>query len=577
MSELPTPSTFAIRAIRQYRRRDVVPYLALRYYLENRSSRRDRWATDVAVELVLQRGTHPYLAAKHFKGRDGSGHVQFRDLYLPSANEAIAEAVLLAECSKLPAFENGPSVFSYDLAKNAEIEGTFRHYFGGLKRRHEAIASACRHRENSIVRYADIRQFYPSIPAKAARDAWLATCHRSGLAERMARLGSCLIDSHLSVRARNEPELLTGPMFSHLLANLVLRGLDGAMSARPGISYFRYVDDIVLVGPESAVAESYNEVTARLDELGLKLHGEDSTKHLLIGAEDWLNGEHDFRDDRQPIRWTSLVAGLKWLLTSAPDRHDEVQRAFLNEGFRMPVPDYTGAVREKPYVQRLRELIPLPWFRGKQRNLNDLIVEGGVLRDRYLRESEALLSTIASLTAYERRRVLPRLRYYAGRLAYLASPQQLAALAEQLREVPELEFHAVNLMSIATGDVTDAIRLGSNVAQAVAQPLRAEGRCAIVQGPIGTEIEARGAAVLALNGVQLTGAGDGPWCRDELVQIARNGGTVELFQSQQPFIREFASLHGVCDAPRHAEMLDTAFDQAEDAVFDAVSEMLYAS
>jgi hypothetical protein len=50
--------------------------------------------------------------------------------------------------------------------------------------------------------------------------------------------------------------ILTGPMFSHLLGNLVLRELDEECSKSLPARYFRYVDDITLVGDADAVARS---------------------------------------------------------------------------------------------------------------------------------------------------------------------------------------------------------------------------------------------------------------------------------------------------------------------------------
>ena len=46
----------ATRALNQYRRRDVVAYLGLRYYLENTAASTDLWATDVAVDLAIRHG-----------------------------------------------------------------------------------------------------------------------------------------------------------------------------------------------------------------------------------------------------------------------------------------------------------------------------------------------------------------------------------------------------------------------------------------------------------------------------------------------------------------------------------------
>jgi hypothetical protein len=45
-------------------------------------------------------------------------------------------------------------------------------------------------------------------------------------------------------------------------------------------------------------------------------------------------------------------------------------------------------------------------------------------------------------------------------------------------------------------------------------------------------------------------------------------------KSSDLFVREFASLHGVSDRPRHPEILDTAFDESDDLEFDSISELI---
>jgi hypothetical protein len=70
-------------------------------------------------------------------------------------------------------------------------------------------------------------------------------------------------------------------MLSHLLGNLVLRSIDEAMAGDARARYFRYVDDIVLVGSPEQVKSTYQDVPARLDDLGLKLHPEESEKHIV--------------------------------------------------------------------------------------------------------------------------------------------------------------------------------------------------------------------------------------------------------------------------------------------------------
>ena len=573
---LPTPSKIAIRAVKQYRGRDVVPYLSLRYYLANCSSRRERWHSEVATRLVVERGECPYFRVEHFKERDEQGHIHHRELHLPGANEILAEGVLLAECSNYPAFENGPSVFSYDLAEGPETDGMYRPYFGGLQRQHEAIAKACKADAHSEVLYGDVKKFYPSISREVAERAWKATCDQAHINPAMTDLGLRLIECHASVERTNGRGILTGPMFSHLIGNLVLRRVDREVSLLKGISYFRYVDDVVLVGPRAAVDDGYRELDRRLREIGLELHPPGSGKHLRVSSAEWLQGEHDFSETPQPIQWKSFVLGLKCLLIREPKRHGMIRQALQDAGFRLPLPNYEGVIREQTYLQRVSELIKSRWLRGKTRTLDELVEEANILRDRYRREIDNLLSSVRYADAFYRKRTLPKIRYRAGRLAYLATHQQLAGIAEELRDIRELQFQGSILMGIALGDATEAIRFGTNATQALAQALHAEGRAASIQGPIGTGIEAQGLAVMALNGVATSGAGNDEWCRNEFVRIARDGVEPDLMRSSDPFVREFASLHGL-GAPRHAQVLDTAFDEAEDSVFDTVSQQIFSA
>lgn len=58
-------------------------------------------------------------------------------------------------------------------------------------------------------------------------------------------------------------------MFSHLLGNLIMGDLDREYGSGRTVRYFRYVDDIVLIGPRDAVHRLHADLVARLDDLGL--------------------------------------------------------------------------------------------------------------------------------------------------------------------------------------------------------------------------------------------------------------------------------------------------------------------
>jgi hypothetical protein len=339
--------------------------------------------------------------------------------------------------------------------------------------------------------------------------------------------------------------------------------------------YFRYVDDIVLVGPAEQVKATYGELTARLDDLGLKLHPEDSEKHLVVRGPEWLKGEHDFRDSTRSTSWKTLVGGIKQYLTAWPEEAATLRAALRDSGARLPILDYQNAVRERPFLARISDLSKHPWFRGRvqARSVQLLLKQIDYLREAYHREAQTLLDALPRLKDYERKRQIPKLRYRAGRLAYLAYPHALVALSEQLRKVPELLFQACVLHAVATGEVDELLTLGTNAVQAAAQALRAAGKPARISNPVETAAQKQGFAILALNGVEVVGVASGSLNDDELIRFARLGPSIETMKSADPFLRELACLHGIVEQPRHPEFLETAFDEDEDLALDVMNDL----
>lgn len=47
-------NNIALKSLNQYRKRDIIAYLSLRYYLDSKSSKTDFWAKEVAVDITLK-------------------------------------------------------------------------------------------------------------------------------------------------------------------------------------------------------------------------------------------------------------------------------------------------------------------------------------------------------------------------------------------------------------------------------------------------------------------------------------------------------------------------------------------
>lgn len=569
------PGSIAAKAVNQYRRRDIFAYLGLRYYLENTAARSDKWARQVATSLALRRKSPGYLRIDHFKEVHAERGILHRPIFLPSPNEALAEAALLDACAEAGrVFSPAKSVFSYRLSEQQDLSGSFQHYMLGLRDRHAAIATSCRDRPGSIVVHLDVQRFYPSITCERARKAWVSACDSSGLGKNWIELGDRLLSLHGEAADGERGHILTGPMLSHLIGNLILRDIDEEMTGKK-VAYFRYVDDITLVGEGHEVASAVSRLEDRLDELGLKMHGRSSDKYLEVSAKDWLESEHDFAEGNAPgvPSWKTLIGDLKRFLVLSPDRREDLIAALKSEDIRLPVPDYAVAVTERGYRERFKALFNAGWrkLRRPPPSIRELIGQATSVRAISFGEASTLLKDMQSADPFLKKRLLPRIRYRFGRLAYLGQRSQLTDLAKQSSSHDSLAFQRVVAEAIGSNDLGEILAYGANAAQAAAQPLLMQDQQAVIPPGLTDQVGMQSVAVLQMNGVIAAGGCQGDHA-SELLRFAECGSSRQAMRSGETWLREVACLHGLSTAPRHRAIIATAFDEAEDIALDAIEQ-----
>lgn len=565
----------AVKALNQYRRRDIFPYLALRYYVESSVGRQNRWIKDVCTRLTTQNENFGYLRMYHFKDISDDKYIH-RDIYVPAPSEALAEVALITELSKHEVFTPKPYVYSYRLSSEKEKSGVFKPYFDGFRDRHKSISDSCWKTENGVVLYTDIKKFYPSITSVSAVSAWKEACQESELSENYELLGLRILENHMKVSEQDGTGkgLLTGPAFSHLIANLLLDRIDQEMNAISGENYWRYVDDVVFVGTTEQVSLWREKLEGKFNELNLVLH--DGDKDFQVSSEEWLEGEFDF-DNSIGNEWVSLISDVKRFLLANPLKKDALQQTFQKNNIRIPVVDYSDAVKDSNYLQRFQD-----WMRKykwatksvKSITINGLLTQAKKCETSFSARLADLLTEGDSSSPYAEKRITPKLRYLSGRLLYLSSRESLGRFGEILVNRPDMYLIAKTMEAVAYRDFTDVLSMGVNATHSAAQLIRAEGNepvridndidlCAVAEQSL---------AVLVINGVQHNYEA----INSELMQLAAATDMKALMQSKNGFFREFACLHGL-SKPRHQSLLDSSFDRDEELAMDVLNQLQRSS
>ncbi len=578
------PELLAVRAINQYRRRDILAYLGLRYYLENDCAKNDNWVKDISTHLVNTRESPIYFRSYHFKEMaEGDVNVVHRNIYLPGPNEILAESALINACSVEPAFRSLECVYSYHFPEFSSKKGIFENYFPGFQERNNSIAKVCNNLSstNTIVRYTDIKKFYPNISHELALEAWKSACDSSSISTMSRELGERLLGHHAETALDHNEGLgvLTGPMFSHLIANLILAQVDKLMFQHMEGKYWRYVDDFVLVGNINQVDDGRKLLNSILSDMGFLLH--DEGKDFKVGSTEWFEGINSFNYSRSKI-WSNLIGNIKRFLIANPEKRVDLEQAFSIEGINIPLLDYSNAVAESSYREKLSDwLARYSWAPNSVHALTvDKLVRNALhARNVYRHEMSILLDENSSIEGYKRKQLVSKLRFYAKRLSYLATSDTLPSLSSTLSSYPELCLQAGVMSAIHSRDVSSLVKYGTDAVQAAAQIFRIQGSAVTCSLRSLGEVELQGLAILRINGIEVKFPDNvnGQTIIDLLNQFALNINSAELMKSEDLFIKEIACLRGVNKLSKHKYMLDSAFDRDEQLSLDIVDQLQASS
>lgn len=554
--------TIATKAINNYRKRDIIAYLSLRYYLDTTASKTDVWAKEVAVNLSIKNEKLNFLKTKHFKSFTNN-KIKQRTIYVPGPNDIIAESVLINECSNFIEFHSSKSVYSYLLVSDEE-DSIYKHYMHGWKERYNSIKEACENNTSQEVIYFDIKSFYPSISLKLAKDKWLETCGKTKINESIKRLGLTFLSKYDKVQSDSGKKgLLVGPMFSHLIANLILNEVDEKMESITNNKYWRYVDDIVIIGTSEEVKEYAKRLTELLGELKLDLHEED--KIFNISTKEWLLNSIAINQELSK-KWMEQIVMLKQFIIDSPDQIDDLNQQFVENNIRIDIPSVAEDIRLKSRKNsRLEE-----WFGNLigNRKLSEIEIVDNFkdLNNYYLELFNAKVDLkVENVLGIKSHQTL--LRYLVGRLIFLSSEEDLKIVSSRISNIPELKLQYEIIKAIISLDITMILKLGSNAAQAAAQVIKIKSKvvkCNISEPNV---YEIQGLSIFKFHGISIDFIKE-TRVEEPLFKFA--SGNIKASKNiDDQFLIEFGALHGNTES-KHEETLDSLFNENESFVLDAL-------
>lgn len=554
--------TIATKAINNYRKRDIIAYLSLRYYLDTTVSKTDVWAKEVAVNLSIKNEKPNFLKTKHFKSFTNNEIIQ-RTIYLPGPNDIIAESVLINECSKYIEFHSSKSVYSYLLVSNEE-DSIYKHYIHGWKERYNSIKEACENKTNQEVIYFDIKSFYPSISLELAKDKWIETCDKTNINESIKRLGLKFLSKYEKVQSNTEKKgLLVGPMFSHLIANLILNEVDKKMESITNNKYWRYVDDIVIIGTSEEVNDYTQKLKELLGELNLDLHEEN--KIFKISTKNWLSNSITINQELSK-KWMDQIVMLKQFILDTPDQVINLNKSLFVNNIRIDIPNISEDLQLK-YLNnnRLRE-----WFESLKGNRKLSVLE---IVDNFKDLNKYYLELFKSRVDLKVDNVLgikshqTLLRYLVGRLIFLSSEEDLKIVSSKISNIPELKLQNEIIQALISLDISMILRLGSNAAQAAAQVIKIKSKVVKCNITTPNRYEIQGLSIFKFHGISIEFNKEIN-IEEPLFQFA--SGNIKASKNlDDQFLNEFGALHGNTES-KHAETLESLFSENESFILDAI-------
>ncbi len=568
--------TLLIRALNSTRQNYFPTYVGLRLIGKQLPAIENSYLGR-AVERRLSVGDRwSYRSFDYFKAMGqvaGIDTAEYRSCFAPSPLTAFAEALVLARLASMPSFAPPARAYSYLWPKSAWSGSSYEFFAEGYKRRNIEIADALR-RPGTAAVVTDLKGFYPSI-----RRAQVMTELRLRLNSAQAGEGlstDAIENFYAQLFDAGHSGLPIGPVSSHVLGHLALVNVDRELTAAYGLSYFRYVDDIIVVCDAADAESTKKRISDCISAQGYVLN---ANKSMVMSSEEWASSvlrvdvasTDDFR------RYTHDLAAY---LALHPGRATELGALLSEAGLSIPIQRLqalSSYSRFRYFIGRRKAPGGLPHAVGMVFARNSDFVERGLNLKRDYEQSLQELVQDRSATGPEIRRWhVQRIRRVVNTLFYLRRFSDWESKLDIFDAVPELIEQRSLAKALASGIVNPVLPFFPRGPAAFAELWAEHGVRPATLGEgvdLTTPATVDSLVTLSLAGTLAPGelpttAGEG---RERLLQIVKHREIRARSQPDLTFDDEFQSLSLGASHDDLATLARTRYALSEGTTLDVLS------
>jgi hypothetical protein len=410
-----------------------------------------------------------YFGFQSFKDAPAGRKPEYRNCIIGSPVTTLAEAHVLALMAKEKSFAQRDCAYSYLWPSSLSEGRNYAYYFDGYQKRTQDVNDLLDAYSDNVAVVTDIKKFYPSVSKPRLKDL---------LARRIAGVSTTdtaktihlFVDGLLNQTGAKVDGLPIGPDMSHLLGHVALDEVDREMEAEYGKRYLRYVDDIVVVCPRTAVRAAIDKLKLLLGRENLTLNDE---KQDIVDKYSWRGEGLPSFSHQGAESFAELISDISAYLIYDPDRAESLHETLKAEGFSLPIGRLTGQVRSKRYRWVFAKALLagkwlFSWTGSSLHTTETLLAKAKAARGELLKMAESLDRQPPS-SPMRRRWFAQHRKSVYNRLLYLLPKAEYRMLLDC---IPELdEFHDVRTVAsaIVDGDATRILACPGRVASTFCQ------------------------------------------------------------------------------------------------------------